>query len=106
MLLLPYSQVSELLKYLHGFLTRNLSIEKASRCLLFLVRVHFNQVVADRSLLNIFDDLRSSARAVLGNKRDQLGKNLAGLQFIRRHLNENSTMVDLEVAAPPPKKSK
>lgn len=88
MLIMPYHYVSKLLPFLRRFMSRNVSVERASRCLFFLLRyarrglffrvmqtvncnlthplvalcrIHHNQILADRSLVGTLDTMRKVA---------------------------------------------
>eukprot|EP00730_Choanoeca_flexa_P002941 TRINITY_DN11236_c0_g1_i1.p1 TRINITY_DN11236_c0_g1~~TRINITY_DN11236_c0_g1_i1.p1 ORF type:complete len:887 (+),score=245.99 TRINITY_DN11236_c0_g1_i1:1629-4289(+) len=102
-LLLPYTNMTSMLNYLHRMIQAGQSVEKASRCLFFLLRVHHNQMLADRQMLPLLDKLRTSAKTALSQQRDLTGFNLAGLKFLKQQLQENGRMVDV---APKAKKTK
>eukprot|EP00045_Choanoeca_perplexa_P011851 m.127069 g.127069 ORF g.127069 m.127069 type:complete len:887 (+) comp15791_c0_seq6:95-2755(+) len=102
-LLLPYSNMASMLRYLYQMIDSGKSVEKASRCLFFLLRVHHNQMLADRSMLALLDQLRHTAKEALNKQRDLTGFNLAGLKFLKQRMQEAGRMVD---AQPKTKKTK
>ncbi|XP_055954643.1 WD repeat-containing protein 3 [Patella vulgata] len=88
LLVLPFPYVSDLLQVLDKFLTLGWETELVCRCLFFLLRVHQGQITSNQVLLPVVDRLRSATSNRVNQLRDQIGFNLAGLQFLKRRLED------------------
>lgn len=87
LLVLPFGYVVDLLKVLAELLSRNWEVELCCRCLFFLLRVHSGQIGATAALVPVVDRLRLCTLAHLGQARDEVGFNLAGLNFLQREID-------------------
>ena len=63
---------------------RGLDLELCCRSAVFLLRVHFAQIVAARALLTEVSELQQVLRGAVGDYRGMLGTNLAGIRFLSR----------------------
>jgi len=91
LLLLPFYYVTRLISLLVQMCERGLyDIELCCRCAVFLLRVHFSQIVATRSLVPEIQKLKSVMRYSMGSLRDMVGTNMAGLQHMKRALEQES----------------
>ncbi|KAK6169407.1 hypothetical protein SNE40_020470 [Patella caerulea] len=88
LLVLPFPYVSDLLQVLDKFLTLGWETELVCRCLLFLLRVHQGQITSNQILLPVVDRLRSVTSNRVNKLRDQIGFNMAGLQFLKCRLED------------------
>ncbi|XP_033635246.1 WD repeat-containing protein 3-like [Asterias rubens] len=90
LLVIPFSYVLDLLPLLETFINSGWQVELSCRCLLFLLRVHHGQITSSQVLLPIIDKVRSSSMRQVHHLRDQIGFNLAGLQFLHREVESRS----------------
>ncbi|ESO84126.1 hypothetical protein LOTGIDRAFT_184187 [Lottia gigantea] len=88
LLVMPFSYVTDLLKILDKFLTFGWETELVCRCLFFLLRVHQGEIISNQILLPIVDRLRTVTSNRVNQLRDQIGFNMAGLQFLKRKLED------------------
>jgi U3 small nucleolar RNA-associated protein 12 len=58
LLVLPFTDAMDFLRLCNVWLEKGWEIEVVSRCALFLVRIHFNQITSSKLLLPIIDSLR------------------------------------------------
>lgn len=86
LLVLPFSYVPDLLTLFNDYIQHGQSVELICRCLFFLLRIHFGQITSNQMLLTVMDSLRRNTIAKVSEIRDQLGFNLAGLQFLKREI--------------------
>ncbi|XP_046574753.1 LOW QUALITY PROTEIN: WD repeat-containing protein 3-like [Haliotis rubra] len=93
LLVLPFNYVMDLLKVLDIFLQAGWEPELSCRCLLFLLRVHHGQITSSQTLLPVIDRLRSSTLSQVTQLRDQIGFNLAGLQFLQSQIERSDEVV-------------
>ncbi|XP_064608523.1 WD repeat-containing protein 3-like [Liolophura sinensis] len=89
LLVLPFDCVIELLKLIQVFLDNGWETELSTKCLLFLLRVHQGQITANQVLLPVIDKLRKTVVVKSEELKDRIGFNLAGLQFLKRHIEED-----------------
>ena len=91
LLLLPFHYVTRLIALLVQMCERGLyDMELCCRCAVFLLRVHFSQIVTTRSLVPEIQKLKSVMRFSMGSLRDMVGTNMAGLQHMKRALEQES----------------
>ncbi|XP_041353923.1 WD repeat-containing protein 3-like [Gigantopelta aegis] len=86
LLVLPFSYVTQLIKILDQILKAGWETELTSRCLLFLLRVHHGQLTSNQVLLPVIDRLRTHIVSRVTELRDQIGFNLAGLEFLHKQV--------------------
>lgn len=87
LLVLPFGYVVDLLKALAELLSRNWEPELCCRCLFFLLRVHSGQIGATAALVSTVDQLRHCTAKQLDQARDEIGFNLAGLNFLQQEVD-------------------
>lgn len=97
LLLLPFQLVQRLLDYLSRLLEEGVEVELCWRCVVFVLRIHHTQIVANRTLITTLEKLRSRLRDRLLEYRDLLGFNLAALGHLKRQVEEdkNAYVIDL-----------
>lgn len=88
LLVMPFGYVTDLLRLLSAWLQKGWEVELSLRCLLFLLRVHHQQIVSDQGLLHVIDTLRDHSMSQVDTLKDLCGFNLAGLQHLQRQLDE------------------
>lgn len=93
LLVLPFRYVIDLLKLLDCFITRAWDVELNCRCLFFLLRVHHGQITTSQELLPVIDRLRQITVEKVSALRDQIGFNLAALQFTQRDIEQSEETV-------------
>eukprot|EP00980_Cylindrotheca_fusiformis_P002250 scaffold517_cov119-Cylindrotheca_fusiformis.AAC.33 len=85
LLVLPLGHVERLLHYLIILLNRGRGIEICSRVSIFLVRIHQNQILTNRSMSVPLRELARLVRLRLAESRDEVGYNLAALRAVARN---------------------
>ncbi|KAI9091554.1 WD40-repeat-containing domain protein [Phlyctochytrium arcticum] len=88
LLILPMSKAIALLKNIVVWIEMKWNLPLTSRILFFLLRTHQNQLVATKTLQPTLIAIRSSLRAALKSDRDIIGFNSAGLQFLKREIDQ------------------
>ncbi|KAG9034074.1 hypothetical protein FRB95_013843 [Tulasnella sp. JGI-2019a] len=84
LLVLPFSKVISLMRYLDEWAIKELNTTLISRIMFFLLRTHHNQIVANRVMRSVLVDLRTHLRDALRHQKEEIGYNLAALQYIRQ----------------------
>ncbi|CAE6432991.1 unnamed protein product [Rhizoctonia solani] len=84
LLVLPFTKVVSMLTYLDEWAKRDISTAMTSRILVFLLRTHHHQIVANKVLRTTLLALRNHLRGALKIHKDEVGYNLAALRIIRR----------------------
>uniref|UniRef100_A0A667YTL0 WD repeat domain 3 n=1 Tax=Myripristis murdjan TaxID=586833 RepID=A0A667YTL0_9TELE len=93
LLVLPFPYVPELLTLFNSYIQQGLEVELVCRCLFFLLRIHFGQISSNQMLLSVIDELRTNTIAKVGDIRDVLGFNSAGLQFLQREIESKENVM-------------
>ncbi|GJJ07205.1 hypothetical protein Clacol_001405 [Clathrus columnatus] len=91
LLVLPFSKVISLIKYLNEWTKKGWNLTLSSRILFFILRTHHNQIVSTRVLRDILIPLRANLRNSLREQEEILNYNLAALQFMSRKLEAERT---------------
>ncbi|KAF8605289.1 WD-repeat-containing protein [Ceratobasidium sp. AG-I] len=89
LLVLPFTKVVSMLTYLDEWAKRDISTALTSRILVFLLRTHHHQIVANRVLRTTLLALKNHLRGALKAHKDEVGYNLAALRIIRRRDDSN-----------------
>ncbi|KAG8711931.1 hypothetical protein FRC11_001431 [Ceratobasidium sp. 423] len=98
LLVLPFTKVVSMLTYLDEWAKRDISTAMTSRILVFLLRTHHHQIVANRVLRTTLLALRNHLRGALKTHKDEVGYNLAALRIIRRRDDLNRVSEFYEAA--------
>jgi U3 small nucleolar RNA-associated protein 12 len=83
-LLLPMDGAMELLAALHVHIRSGIDVELCTRYALFVVRLHYSQIVATPLLQAQISDLRQAISQRVGELRSLFGFTRAGLRFLDR----------------------
>ncbi|KAJ3723082.1 WD40-repeat-containing domain protein [Lentinula raphanica] len=84
LLALPFSKVISLMEYLNIWAEKNWNIILVSRIIIFLLKTHHYQIVANRIMRTSLIPLRKHLRSALQRQKEVIGYNLAALQYLRR----------------------
>ena len=91
LLVLPFHYVTRLLKLLIEMSQQSkYDMELCCRCSVFLLRCHFQQIVAARAFIQEIQDLQSAVRSNITSLRTLVGTNLAGLRHMKRAHDEDN----------------
>jgi U3 small nucleolar RNA-associated protein 12 len=104
LMVLTLDLVQRMLEYLVELLDEGLEVELCWRCVIFLLRAHHTQLVANRALVPTLTRLREVLRPQLTQYRDMIGFNVAGLGHLKRALeaDKNVYLADVSVDTPSP----
>ncbi|CAG8537832.1 10629_t:CDS:10 [Paraglomus brasilianum] len=91
LLVLPFGKVISLLSYLDSWAKKEWNIPLTCRILFYLLRVHHDQIVANRLLRPMLGSIRTYLRAALQRQKDMLGYNIAALKYVKREYEANTT---------------
>lgn len=99
LLVLPFSKLPHLFTFLNIFATKGWNIPLTCRVLLFILKTHHRQIVSSKLMKPMLDDIRGNIRNVLQKQKDEMGFNLAALQFIGGQVQERgkSDYVDEDI---------
>lgn len=108
LMVLPFSFAASFLPFLCDWIESNKSVERSCRCLLFLMRIHMNQITSNSSLADVVDRARHSTKDRLKSLKDCVGFNMAGLRFLKHEIEESGIKFyeDAENLLNAPKKEK
>lgn len=85
------SYIEKLLYYLNFFVTNNINSELVSRLLFFILQTHESHILNSKKLIALLIQIQKRLRANLQSDRDNIGVNLAAMQFIKNDLVSRKT---------------
>ncbi|KAK6582292.1 hypothetical protein PZA11_004700 [Diplocarpon coronariae] len=88
LLVLPFSKLPSLFTFIHIFATRSMNIYLTCRIHLFMLRTHYPQIVASRTMRPVLEDIRTNLRRSLKRAKDEMGFNFAALRIIGSQLDQ------------------
>ncbi|KAL8734167.1 MAG: hypothetical protein Q9166_001652 [cf. Caloplaca sp. 2 TL-2023] len=91
LLLLPFTQVSALFTFLQIWAERQWNIPLTCRVLFFMLKIHHKQIVASKTMRPMLDVIRQHLRRALQKQKDEMGFNLAALNFVAARMNEKGS---------------
>lgn len=96
LLVLPFVQVPALFIFLDRFAQKLMNMPLTCRVLFFMLKTHHRQIVANRTMRAMLDDLRASIRGALQSQKNQMGHNMAALRVVGAQVADMSikTYVD------------
>lgn len=107
LLVLPFDYVQRLIPIFVKLLVQSRNeMELCLKCILHLLRMHHEAICAQRSLILELDALWTHLRAQLGNQKDRVGCNLAGMKYLKRQFEANKTIHYIEDRSKPAPKRK
>ncbi|KAL3072395.1 hypothetical protein niasHT_034079 [Heterodera trifolii] len=83
---LPFTFVPDLLKEMGKCVRSNYKSDLAERVILFLTRIHHNQIIHSLELLSLIDDLRTVLPKHITDTLNCVGLNIAALKFLQMRL--------------------
>ncbi|CAG8625852.1 1091_t:CDS:10, partial [Cetraspora pellucida] len=91
LLVLPFNKVISLFQYLDLWAKKEWNVVLTCRITFHLLKVHHDQIVANRLIKPRLNSLKTHIRAALKRHKDLLGYNLAALKYIKRDWESNNT---------------
>lgn len=88
LLVLPFAKLPALFTFLNIFASKGWNIPLTCRVLFFILKTHHRQIVSSKLMKPMLDDIRGNLRHVLQKQKDEMGFNLAALQFIGGQVQE------------------
>eukprot|EP01028_Stygiella_incarcerata_P000409 TRINITY_DN104_c0_g1_i1.p1 TRINITY_DN104_c0_g1~~TRINITY_DN104_c0_g1_i1.p1 ORF type:complete len:969 (-),score=295.10 TRINITY_DN104_c0_g1_i1:144-3050(-) len=97
--LLPYDNALALCSFLHRIIETGKHVEKCTRCLLFLIRLHHLRLAASaETSYSLLDEIGRSLHGAIQGEKDRIGFNLAALGRIQNVLSEKKSMKFFDVS--------
>ncbi|EEP81905.1 conserved hypothetical protein [Uncinocarpus reesii 1704] len=90
LLVLPFSKLPALFTFLNIWAGKEWDIPLTCRILFFILKTHHRQIVASKMMRPMLDGIRGNLRRVLSKQKDEMGYNLAALQFIGGQVRDKS----------------
>eukprot|EP00003_Mantamonas_plastica_P002991 TRINITY_DN1240_c0_g2_i2.p1 TRINITY_DN1240_c0_g2~~TRINITY_DN1240_c0_g2_i2.p1 ORF type:complete len:215 (-),score=93.11 TRINITY_DN1240_c0_g2_i2:94-738(-) len=90
LLVLPFASVLVLLQYLNHWLRANERVELVSRVLAYLLKFHHTQLINSAGALGVLSQLEQASKVRVGEQRDVIGFNLAGMKFLQREIEKKT----------------
>ncbi|KAL6715739.1 beta transducin [Lecanora helva] len=86
LLVLPFDKVIALFVFLGIWAEKRWNMPLTCRVLFFMLKTHHKQIVASRAMRVTLDDIREQLKAALQGQKDEMGLNLAALNFVERKM--------------------
>ena len=93
LLVMPFDYVVKFLTFLSICIEEGFHIEIATRALLFLLRVHQKQIIANQSLTEMLQKARKNLSFRLMLQKDEYGFNLAALKHLEYDIKSEFTSI-------------
>jgi U3 small nucleolar RNA-associated protein 12 len=91
LLVLPFSKLPALFTFIDIWASRQWAIPLTCRVLFFILKTHHRQIVSSKMMRPMLDQIRTTLRHVLARQKDEMGFNLAALQYIGAQVRENTS---------------
>ncbi|PGG96806.1 hypothetical protein AJ80_09778 [Polytolypa hystricis UAMH7299] len=89
LVVLSFTKLPALFTFINIWANNGWNIPLTCRVLFFMLKTHHRQIVASKLMRPMLDDIRMNLRRVLAKQKDEMGFNLAALQFIGTQVREN-----------------
>jgi U3 small nucleolar RNA-associated protein 12 len=97
LLVLPFSKLDSLFTFLEIWASRQWEVPLTCRVLFFMLKTHHRQIVSSKMMRPMLDRIRSTLREVLAKQKDEMGFNIAALQFIGSQVREQGSKSYVDV---------
>eukprot|EP00485_Elphidium_margaritaceum_P006888 CAMPEP_0202700250 /NCGR_PEP_ID=MMETSP1385-20130828/13437_1 /ASSEMBLY_ACC=CAM_ASM_000861 /TAXON_ID=933848 /ORGANISM="Elphidium margaritaceum" /LENGTH=1055 /DNA_ID=CAMNT_0049357387 /DNA_START=28 /DNA_END=3195 /DNA_ORIENTATION=- len=90
LIVLPFEHVPSMLYYLESAIAQTMHIEKMVRCVLILVKYHYEQLMTGSDLKLQIQRLKEVAKSKLTMYRHKIGYNVIAMQFMQDMVNNRA----------------
>ncbi|KAL8686622.1 MAG: hypothetical protein Q9218_006977 [Villophora microphyllina] len=91
LLVLPSHQVTALFTFLQTWAEKQWNIPLTCRILFFMLKLHHKQIVASKTMRPMLDGIRRHLRQALQSQKDEMGFNLAALNFVGSQIRDRGS---------------
>ncbi|KAL8647075.1 MAG: hypothetical protein Q9226_006589 [Calogaya cf. arnoldii] len=91
LLVLPFNQVAALFTFLEIWAEKQWNIPLTCRVLFFVLKIHHKQIVASKTMRPMLDGIRQHLRRALQRQKDEMGFNLAALNFVGSRMKDKGS---------------
>ena len=88
LLVLPFDKIPPLFTFLRIWAERQWNMPLTCRILFFMLKTHYRQIIANRTMRVLLDEVRVQLRKALQSQKDEVGFNLAALKFLGKKMEE------------------
>ncbi|KAL2041395.1 hypothetical protein N7G274_005777 [Stereocaulon virgatum] len=88
LLVLTFDKVTALFTFLRIWAQRQWNMPLTCRILFFMLKTHHKQIVASKKMRTTLDEIREQLRSALQAQKDEMGFNIAALNFVGRMIEE------------------
>ena len=88
LLVLSFDKIPPLFTFIRIWATRRRNMPLTCRVLFFMLKTHYKQITASRTMRVVLDEVRVELRKALQAQKDEMGFNLAALKFIGKKVEE------------------
>jgi U3 small nucleolar RNA-associated protein 12 len=86
LLVLPFAAVAHLLSHIGTWINQGNNVELCTRVFLFILRLHHHQIIVNKKLQPILEQIRVASQRALQKTKDSIGFNKAGMVFLKRQI--------------------
>ncbi|KAL9588083.1 MAG: hypothetical protein Q9203_003111 [Teloschistes exilis] len=91
LLVLPFHQITALFTFLQIWAEKQWNIPLTCRILFFMLKLHHKQIVASKTMRPMLDGIRRYLRQALQSQKDEMGYNLAALNFVGSQVRDRGS---------------
>lgn len=108
LLVLSFDKVNILLTFIGIWVERHWNMTLTCRILFFMLKTHYRQIIASKTMRPMLNGIRTSLRKALQDQKDEMGLNMAALKFVGAQVKDKGTKeyVDEEAWAEDERKGK
>ena len=88
LLVLAFDKVTALFTFLRIWAQRQWNMPLTCRILFFMLKTHHKQIVASKKMRTTLDEIGEQLRSALQAQKDEMGFNIAALNFVGRRMEE------------------
>ena len=91
LLVLTFDKVTALFAFIGIWAERHWNMPLTCRILFFMLKTHYHQIMASKTMRPMLDGIRASLRTALQEQKDEMGLNMAALKFIGAQVKDRGT---------------
>ncbi|KAI4145300.1 MAG: hypothetical protein LQ340_006332 [Diploschistes diacapsis] len=91
LLVLTFDRVIALFTFINIWAEKQWNIPLTCRVLFFMLKTHYRQIMASKTMRPMLDSIRGGLRRALQSQKDEMGFNLAALRFVGVQVRDKGT---------------
>ena len=91
LLVLTFDRVIALFTFINIWAEKQWNIPLSCRVLFFMLKTHYRQIMASKTMRPMLDSIRGGLRRALQRQKDEMGFNMAALRFVGSQIKDKAT---------------